>query len=363
MNMKQKNFLKVLILISLIAINIKSWAQSQTEVWEKSTSYDVKTKTFYQFGQNVNMEEIPNKDVIMMKPSESYSHHNEYYSHNMGYIYEVTTEYDSDYPDWMVVPRKKIMNSSGISLYDINGRLTNYQPYNNAFPETDYLRLLNVAQNSGPFAMTNFSSLNEAFFDELRQIGYNVNLVGSVVTIQYQNILKTIDIENLHDKFQRYDENNQETYKIESTYYRDEYGRIIPKERVEIYNYKTSNNVPYKKIHYSLYTNFIKGGSDQSYNIPVDQALSTRNQLFGDAIILYPNPSSNFAFVSLPSPTSDDNRTVEILLRTLDGVIIDRYNADAGSITQIDITNLNVGSHIISVAWRNYTKYIHFLKL
>lgn len=211
--------------------------------------------------------------------------------------------------------------------------------------------------------MTNFSSLNEAFFEELRQIGFNVNMIGSVVTMQYQNILKTIDIENLHAKFQRYDENNFETYRIESTYYRDEYGRITPKERIEFYFYKTSNNIPYQKIHYSLYSNFIKGGSDPNYNIPVVQSLSTRNQLFGDAITLYPNPSSNFAIVNLPSPTSDDNQTVEIVLRSLDGVIIDRYSAEAGTTTQIDISNLQIGSHIISVVWRNYTKHLHFLKL
>lgn len=353
----------MLILIGLIIINNKSWAQSQSEVWQKSTSYDIKTKTFYQFGQNVNMEEIPSKDIIMMKPSESFSHQNEYYSQSMGYIYEVTTEYDTDYPDWMIVPRKKIMNSAGISLYDINGHLINFQPYNSEFPESDYLKLLEEVENSGPFAMTNFSSLNEAFYDELRQDGFNVNQNGNVVTIQYQNILKTIDVENLHSKFQRYDENNIESYRVESTYYRDEFGRIAPKERIEIYFYKTSTNIPYQKINYTLYSNFVKGGSDQTYNIPVEESLSTRNQLFGDAITIYPNPSSSFAIVSLPSPTSDDNITVEIVLRTLDGVIINRYSADAGSTTQIDISNLQIGSHIISVNWRNFSKHLHFFKL
>ncbi len=360
--MKSKFLIKITG-IGLLAISCSiARAQVPSEVWEKTVSYDKKTKTIYQFADEVNLQEIPSAELIMMSPSEKIEHHNEYYSSSLRYFHETTIVKDTDYPDWMDVPAKRIVNLEGIFLYDDLGNLIKYQPYDSLFPIEDYQFQNDIAMNEGPFPLPNISIFNQTYLDELQQNGYSVSEVNNQIHIAINNMLNIIDIENLHFTHIEYDELNNEKIRVESTFFRDEFGRLHPKEEIEIQFLKTSNNINYSKIYYTEYSLFSRGGSDQSYNIPVIEPLTTRNQLFGDAIVVYPNPSSAVAFVSIPNPTSDDNKNVEVSLKTLNGLTIETKNVQAGTTLEIDISNLNIGSHIISVSWRDYTKNIHFLK-
>lgn len=359
----KKKLLIYIASISLLVITCTvASAQVPTEVWERTVSYDKKTKTLYQFADEVNVQEIPTSEMIMMNPSERIEHHNEYYSSSLKYFHETTIVKDTDYPDWMKVPAKRIVNLEGIFLYDELGNLTKYQPYDSLFPIEDYQYQNDIAMNDGPFPLPNISIFNQTYLDELQQNGYSVYEDNGLIHIAINNTLRIVNIENLHFTFIEYDESNNEKIRVESTYFRDEFGRLNPKEEIEIQFKKTSNNIDYKKIYYTEYSLFNKGGSDQTYNIPVIEPLTTRNQLFGDAIIVYPNPSSSVAFISIPNPTSDDNKNVEVSLKTLNGTTIEAKNVQAGTTLEIDISNLNIGSHIISVSWKNYTKNIHFLK-
>ncbi len=360
--MKSKFLIKITSIGLLVISCSVARAQVPSGVWEKTVSYDKKTKTLYQFADEVNIQEIPSAEMIMMNPSERMEHHNEYYSSSLKYFHETTIVKDTDYPDWMEVPAKRIVNLEGIFLYNEVGALIKYQPYDTLFPLEDYQYQDNIAMNEGPFPLPNISIFNQTYLDELQQNGYSVYEENGLINMTINNTKRIINIENLHFTYIEYDELNNEKIRVESTYFRDEFGRLNPKEEIEIQFNKTSNNIDFKKIYYTEYSLFSRGGSDNTYNIPVIEPLTTRNQLFGDAIVVYPNPSSAIAFVSLPNPTSDDNKNVEVRLKTLNGVTLETKNAQAGTTIEIDVSNLNIGSHIISVSWRDYTKNIHFLK-
>lgn len=357
---------KFLIKIAGIGILVISYsaliAQVPSEVWERTVSYDKKTKMLYQFADEVSIQEIPSTEMIMMNPSERIEHHNEYYSTSLKYFHETSIVKDTDYPSWMEVPAKRIVNLEGIFLYDLEGELIKYQPYDDNFPLEDYQYQYDIAMNEGPFPLPNVAIFNQTYLDELQQNGYSVYEENHLIHIAIDNTVRIIDVENLHLTYIEYDEFNNEKMRVESTYFRDEFERLMPKEEIEIEFKKTTNNISYKKIVYTEYSQFNRGGSDETYNIPVIEPLTTRNQLFGDAIIVYPNPASSSAFVSLPNATSDDNKNVEVSLKTLDGLTIETKNVQAGTTLEIDISNLTIGSHIISVSWRDYTKHIHFLK-
>lgn len=360
--MKKNILTKITSIIILFMMYSIARAQVPSEIWERTVSYDKKTKTLYQFADEVNIQEIPSSEMIMMNPSERIEHHNEYYSTLLKYFHETTIVKDTDYPSWMEVPAKRIVNIEGIFLYNHNGGLIKYQPYDSTFPLEDYQYQSDIAMNEGPFPLPNISIFNQTYLDELQQNGYTVSEVNGLIHIAINNTVSIINIENLHFTHIEYDELNNEKIRVESTYFRDEYGRLHPKEEIEIQFKKTSNNIDFKQVYYTEYSLFSRGGSDQTYNIPVIESLTTRNQLFGDAILVYPNPSSATAFVSLPNPTSDDNKNVEVRLKTLNGVTIETRNVQAGTTLEIDVSNLNIGSHIISVSWKDYTKNIHFLK-
>lgn len=360
--MKSKFLIKITSIGLLVISCSVARAQVPSGVWEKTVSYDKKTRTLYQFADEVNIQEIPSAEMIMMNPSERIEHHNEYYSSSLKYFHETTIVKDTDYPDWMEVPAKRIVNLEGIFLYNDSGNLIKYQPYDASFPLEDYQFQNDIAMNDGPFPLPSISIFNQTYLDELQQNGYSINEVNGLIHIAINNTVSIIDIQNLHFTHIQYDELNNEKIRVESTYFRDEFGKLHPKEEIEIEYMKTSNNIDYKKVYFTEYSQFSRGGSDITYNIPVIESLTTRNQLFGDAIIVYPNPSSATAFVSLPNPTSDDNKNVEVSLKTLNGVTIETKNVQAGTTLEIDVSNLNIGSHIISVSWRDYTKNIHFLK-
>lgn len=332
--------------------------------WQKSVSYTITNKTVYQLENNVNTSEIPSEDLIMLSPSEKTEHHNEYYSENYGYIHETTIVSDSDYPKWMEVPAKRIITSDGITLYNISGGVISNHVYDSVFMYEDYLYMLDIASNEGPFPTFNFSKFTEAYLDELRQSGYLVSGVESgLISISKNEMTSIIDIENLSVTLMNFNENGIEKYRTERTFYRDQYGKLYPKEKIEIKHEVTHGNIPFKRIDYTVYSNYIRGGSDTQYNIPINELLATKNTTYASQIVVFPNPSSNLLNIVLPQANSDDTKNVEVNVKDLNGNILISKNIESGNTITYDISHLSIGSYLVDITWRGHKKLIHFIKL
>jgi hypothetical protein len=367
--MKTKKFQIILLsLICPLAAN-KAFSQipSVTSLTLLQTvTYDCKSQVFYSFDEGSDVSQIPDGEKAYLTPTNKIDHGYEYLAVGQKYTKELTHISNSYYSSWMKMPVKTVIDRDGVKSYDENGAVVVNEPRSSKGLDF-YNRLVEAAKEKGLFSIPSFRPITQLEIDQMKANGYTVSKdsVGAL-HMRLDNGETIYNPKYYYIAFIKYDIYNNETYRSEQLFSQNEKKQIVPVTQVEVNSAVTSNGVCYKKIDYTRYDNFTKGGTDLTFNTPIVPIIDqTINNTFAGGIKTYPNPASSVINVELPQANSLDNQSVDISIENVFGKVMQTMkNQVSGTTVTMNVSSLPLDTYVIKVTWKNNgLKTARFLKM
>ena len=327
----------------------------------ESVSYKTYTQTFYNFDTLTDQLQIPSQELLQMRPTDVSDFHKEYMSLDNKYTQEIEHLYNTEFLEWMTMPKKTVIDEKGVRSYDENGNVLVDLPPSDKSSKL-HLEIVKQLLLKGLFAIPDFQPITEIKIEEMKLAGYTVSKTDEgEVHFRKGTYEQIINPSQYYVALIEYNDQNEEIYRIDKVYIYNENSELVPHEQAEVYNKQTSNNICYQKVIYTSYKDFTRTFGPK-INSPIDPEVM--NKLFGDGVRAYPNPASNMIYVELPSATSTDNQMVNITMENVFGKVVRSLNNQpAGTTVSFNVAGLLSGTYAIKVSWNGGLKTVRILKI
>ena len=323
-----------------------------SQSYQQKVSYETYQTTFYDYGLGVDFNSISAHEITLNNTVEMKDAHTEFITSDGEYVHEIEHKFNTEYPSWMNMPVKTMINENGVISYDGNGNELVSFPNASTKEKSNESRELMGTPDFSPLPQNkSLQMILKAMEIDISSVKENEE---GMIILKSGNHETQINLEQKYWSDVEYDSLNNEVYRFDKTFILDEEGNQLPYQTAEVSYKTTENGIKYKKITFTAYSNCLKQKSDLAVGL---------NKVVIPDFLIYPNPAKNTLFLDIPSSLLVNESLAQVSIYNVFGnEVLNLIVQPQGKPVEIDVNLLSAGVYTVKVVMNESSKTMKIVK-